>query len=233
MSVFISILDFLEGTNDIAVAIRLILATLFGSLIGWERVVKRHSAGIKTFALVSLGSAVATALNIYLALLPDLNADVSRIPAGVVSGIGFLGAGTILVTGRQQIKGLTTAASLWVTSCMGMAIGGGYLVVGIVCFVLVMLANVVLMQLSKKVEDTSKYISIYIEVNKSGGPRKLTKWINEQGFSVSSMTKSKEKTLQSADAALMVDIDFDKKRSHKEILALLNELEYVGYVEEI
>ncbi len=233
MSVFNNILDFLESTNDIAVAIRLIMATLFGSLIGWERVVKRHSAGIKTFALVSLGSAVATALNIYLALLPDLNADVSRIPAGVVSGIGFLGAGTILVTGRQQIKGLTTAASLWVTSCMGMAIGGGYLVVGIVCFVLIMLANVVLMQLSKKVEDNSKYISIYVEVNKSGGPRKLTKWINEQGFSVSSMTKSKEKTLQSSDAALMVDIDFDKKRSHKEILALLNELEYVGYVEEI
>ncbi len=230
---FESVIDFLESTNDIAVAIRLILATLFGSLIGWERVVKRHSAGIKTFALVSLGSAVATALNIYLALLPDLNADVSRIPAGVVSGIGFLGAGTILVTGRKQIKGLTTAASLWVTSCMGMAIGGGYLVVGIVCFVLIMLANIVLMQLSKVVEDTSKYISIYIEVNKSGGPRKLTKWINEQGFSVNSMTKSKEKTLQSSDAALIVDIDFDKKRSHKEILGLINELEYVGYVEEI
>ena len=128
---FAAIIDFLESPQDIAVAIRLVIATLFGSLIGWERVVKRHSAGIKTFALVSLGSAIATALNIFLALEPELNADVSRIPAGVVSGIGFLGAGTILVTGRQQIKGLTTAASLWVTSCMGMAIGGGYLIIGI------------------------------------------------------------------------------------------------------
>ena len=227
------ILDFLEGSSDMAAAIRLVLATLFGSLIGWERVVKRHSAGIKTFALVSLGSAVATSLNIYLAMIPGLSADVSRIPAGVVSGIGFLGAGTILVTGRQQIKGLTTAASLWVTSCMGMAIGGGYMIVGFVCFLLIMLANVVLMNLSKIVEETSKYISIYIEVNKDGGARKLTKWIREQGYSVSSMTKSKEKTLQSSDAALIVDIDFDKKRSHKEILALLNDLEYVSYVEEI
>jgi putative Mg2+ transporter-C (MgtC) family protein len=227
------ILEFLEGSSDMAAAIRLVLATLFGSLIGWERVVKRHSAGIKTFALVSLGSAVATSLNIYLAMIPGLSADVSRIPAGVVSGIGFLGAGTILVTGRQQIKGLTTAASLWVTSCMGMAIGGGYMIVGFVCFLLIMLANVVLMNLSKIVEETSKYISIYIEVNKDGGARKLTKWIREQGYSVSSMTKSKEKTLQSSDAALIVDIDFDKKRSHKEILALLNDLEYVSYVEEI
>lgn len=227
------LLEFLEGTTDLAVTIRLVIATLFGSLIGWERVIKRHNAGIKTFALVSLGSAVATALNVYLAMLPGLSADVSRIPAGVVSGIGFLGAGTILVTGRQQIKGLTTAASLWVTSCMGMAIGGGYLLVGVSCFLLVMLANLVLVNLSKVVEEYSKYISIYVEVNKSGGTKKLSKWIAEQGFTISSMTKSKEKTLQSDDTAIIVDIDFDNRHSHKELLSKLNELDYVSYVEEI
>ena len=228
-----TIIEFLESPNDIAVAIRLVLATLFGSLVGWERVVKRHNAGIKTFALVSLGSAVATSLNIYLAMIPGLSADVSRIPAGVVSGIGFLGAGTILVTGKQQIKGLTTAASLWVTSCMGMAIGGGYLIIGIACFLLIMIANLMLVRLSKKVEESSKYISIYIEVNKSGGVKKLSKWIAEQNYSISSMTKSKEKTLQSQDAALIIDVDFDTMRSHKEFLHTLNQLEYVNYVEEI
>lgn len=228
-----TVLEFLEGTSDAAVAIRLILATLFGCLVGWERVVKRHSAGIKTFALVSLGSAVTTALNIYLAMIPGLSADTSRIPAGVVSGIGFLGAGTILVTGRKQIKGLTTAATLWVTACMGMAIGGGYLVVGTVCFILIMIANVILMQLSKVVEEYSKYLSLYIEVNKNAGVKKLSKWISEQGFEVSSMTKSKEKTLLSSDAALIVDIDFDRKRSHKEVLNALTELDFVSYVEEI
>lgn len=227
------IIEFLESPSDIAVAIRLILATLFGSLVGWERVVKRHDAGIKTFALVSLGSAVATALNIYLAMLPGLDADVSRIPAGVVSGIGFLGAGTILVTGRQQIKGLTTAASLWVTSCMGMAIGGGYLIIGIACFALIMIANIVLMSVSNYVEESSRYISLYVEVNKDGGVKRLSKWIRDNGHSISSMTKSKEKTLQSSDAALIVDIDFDKKTSHKEIINTLRGLDFVGYVEEI
>ena len=151
----------------------------------------------------------------------------------MVSGIGFLGAGTILVTGRKQIKGLTTAASLWVTACMGMAIGGGYLVVGIICFALIMIANVILMHLSKIVEEYSRYLSIYIEVNKSGGVKKLSKWITDQGHSISSMTKSKEKPLQSSDAAVIIDIDFDKKRSHKEFINMLNELEYVNYVEEI
>ncbi len=230
---FSSILAFLEGPTDLAVSIRLIIATFFGCLIGWERVVKRHSAGIKTFALVSLGSAVATALNIFLAMEPGLSADVSRIPAGVVSGIGFLGAGTILVTGRQQIKGLTTAASLWVTSCMGMAIGGGYLIVGISCFLLIMLANMILMNLSKVVEENSQYISLYIEVNKNGGVKKLSKWIGDQGYKISSMTKSKEKPLQSSDAAIIIDIDFDKKRSHHDVMSMMNELEFVNYVEEI
>ncbi len=229
----VDVYEFLESTNDVAVAIRLVLATLFGSLVGWERVVKRHSAGIKTFALVSLGSAVATALNIYLALLPNLNADVSRIPAGVVSGIGFVGAGTILVTGRKQIKGLTTAASLWVTSCMGMALGGGYLTIGIVCFLLIMISNIILMRFGKAVEENSKYMSVYIEVRKEGGASNLSKWLSDQHFEVSSMTKSKEKTLQPSDAALIVDIDFDKNRSHKVVLRMLNELEFVSYVEEI
>ncbi|MBQ6588429.1 MAG: MgtC/SapB family protein [Butyrivibrio sp.] len=228
-----TLIEFLEGPTDIAVAIRLVIATLFGSFIGWERVVKRHSAGIKTFALVSLGSAIATALNIFLAMEPGLNADVSRIPAGVVSGIGFLGAGTILVTGRQQIKGLTTAASLWVTSCMGMAIGGGYLIVGIACFALIMIANVVLMNVSRVVEEYSKYISIFIEVDKNGGVKKLSKWLNEQGYTTSSLAKSKEKTLNSSDVALIVDVDFDKKRSHREFLTELNEFDFVSYVEEI
>ena len=228
-----TILEYLESTNDIAVAIRLFIAMFFGSLIGWERIVTRHSAGIKTFALVSLGSAVATALNIYLAYLPDVSADVSRIPAGVVSGIGFLGAGTILVTGRQQIKGLTTAASLWVTSCMGMAIGGGYLVIGIVCFALVMIANIILIHLSQHVEENSKYMSVYVEVNKNHGVNKLTKVLAEEKCTISSMTKSKEKTLQSSDAAIIANIDLDRRRPHKEILDLLSGLEFVNYVEEI
>ncbi len=225
--------DFLQGTSNLAVAIRLFLATLCGSFVGWERIARHHNAGIKTFSLVSLGSAVATVLNIYLANLPGLGADVSRIPAGVVSGIGFLGAGTILVTGRKQIKGLSTAATLWVTSCMGMAIGAGYLVAGFTCFVLLAFANIVLLQLSKRVEENSRYISIYIEVSKNHGVTKLHKLMEEQGFSIMSMTKSKEKPLQSTDTGIFIDLDLGKNRSHIELLHLFNDLEYVNYVEEV
>ena len=230
---FATIIDYLQSTDSIAVAIRLVIATVFGGLVGWERIIKHHSAGIKTHALVSLGSAAATALNIYLSLLPGLSADVSRIPAGVVSGIGFLGAGTILVTGRKQIKGLSTAATLWVTSCMGMAIGAGYLEIGCVCLIMVAFSNILLKQLSIKVEGYSKFMSIYIEVNKSRGVNKLRSLLTDQGFTIISMTKSKEKTLQSSDNGLMLDLDLDRKRSHDEVLDMLSNEEFVNYVEEV
>ncbi len=230
--IYENFLDFFESANDTAVALRLVIATLFGCLVGWEREAKRHSAGIKTFALVSLGSAVATALNLYLAALPGMSADSSRIPAGVVSGIGFLGAGMILVTGRQQIRGLTTAASLWVTSCMGMAIGGGYLTVGLTCFILILISNVILIYFSQAVDEKSRYLSIYIEVNKSGGVKTLSKWITEQGYKIYSMTKSKEKTLVSSDVGLLVSVDFEEPISHMDFINRIGDLECVNYVEE-
>ncbi len=231
--IFATFIDFLQGSSSIAVAIRLVIATVFGGIVGWERIIKHHSAGIKTHALVCLGSAAATALNIYLSMLPGLNADVSRIPAGVVSGIGFLGAGTILVTGRKQIKGLSTAATLWVTSCMGMAIGAGYLEIGCVCLIMVAFSNILLKQLSNKVEGYSKYMNIYIEVNKNRGVNKLMKMLSDRGFTILSMTKSKEKTLQSSDTGLILDLDLEKKMSHHEILNMLSDEDYVNYVEEV
>ena len=227
------ILEYLQSMDDIAVAIRLMLATLCGSLIGWERVVRRHSAGIRTFALVSLGSAVATVLNLYLAMLPGMDADVSRIPAGVVSGIGFLGAGTIILTGRNQIKGLTTAASLWVASCMGMAFGAGYITVGLVCFAFVMIANVILVHLSQLIEENSRYVSIYIEVEESNGIKKLRKKIAELGYEINSMNKTKDKTLSGNDSALMLELDFGSKHSHHDLIEELNNLDFVNYVEEL
>ncbi|WP_243143551.1 MgtC/SapB family protein [Pseudobutyrivibrio xylanivorans] len=228
-----SFIDYLQGMSDMAVVMRLLIATVCGSLIGWERVVRRHSAGIRTFSLVSLGSAVATVLNLYLANLQGFNADVSRIPAGVVSGIGFLGAGTIIVTGRNQIKGLTTAASLWVASCMGMAFGAGYLTVGFACFILVMLANLVLMRATQQIEEYSRYVSIYIEVEENNGIKKLRKKFSEMGYQISSMNKTKDKTLSGTDTAVMVELDFGSAHSHQKLMDELNNLDFVSYVEEV
>lgn len=227
------VMDFLHGFSVVAVGIRLVIATLFGSFIGLERITQKHNANIKIFALVSLGSAVATNVNIYLASMNNMNADVSRIPAAVVSGIGFLGAGMILVTGRNQIKGLTTAASLWVTCTMGMAIGGGFLEMGTICFLLIVIANRVLQHFSQKVEGNSRYLSIYLEVEKAKGVTRLRKFLTESGYVLVSMNKTKEKTLQPSDVAIAVELDLKKKTNHQLVLGELNNLEYVNYIEEI
>ena len=229
----VRVIEFLQGYDELAVAIRLLLATLLGSFIGWERICKKHNAGIKTFALVSLGSAVATALNIYLAGMPGFNADVSRIPAGIVSGIGFLGAGTILLTGRNQVKGLSTAASLWVTGMMGMVIGGGFLLTGTICFALIMLSNSVLMKFSNRVAGHNRLLNIYLEVEKAKGVTRLRKFLNESEYELVSMTKIKEKTLQDSDVAIIVDIDLGGNYNHSSVLNVINNLEYINYLEEI
>ena len=105
---------------------RLITAVILGGIIGFEREHSHRPAGFRTHILVSVGSALIMMTAIYISKHVEGEVDLSRMSAQVVSGIGFLGAGTIILTGRQEIKGLTTAAGLWASACMGLAIGSGF-----------------------------------------------------------------------------------------------------------
>ena len=107
------------------------------------------------------------------------------------------------------------------------------MIVGCACFLLVLLANIVLYRLSSRVEENSRHMSVYIEVSKSRGVSKLLKAISDSGFEISSMIKSREKTIQSTDIALIIDIDFDRRRSHQEVINMISDLDYVSYVEEV
>lgn len=113
---------------DAGYAIRLLVAAILGALVGFEREIHDHPAGMRTHLLVSLGSAGFTVLSI--AAFPAPGADPGRIAAQIVSGIGFLGAGAILKEGAT-IRGLTTAASLWAVAAVGMAAGAGAWVVAV------------------------------------------------------------------------------------------------------
>ena len=147
----IEALDCLRGLNTGAVLLRLVLAMLFGGMIGLERGRKGRAAGFRTYMLVCLGAALTMLLSQYeyymithdwaeLAAEIGLRTDVSRFGAQVVNGIGFLGAGTIIVTGHQEVKGLTTAAGLWASACMGLAIGAGFYECVILGFLLIFLS---------------------------------------------------------------------------------------------
>lgn len=111
--------------SDLEIVLRLILAALFGGIIGIEREASHRFAGLRTQVLVSVGSALITLTSIY-AFSNNGPVDPSRIAAGIVTGIGFLGAGAIIKARAQMVKGLTTAASLWVVAAIGMAVGAGF-----------------------------------------------------------------------------------------------------------
>lgn len=166
----IEMLNRLSEFNIVSVFLRLILAMLFGGIIGLERGKKRRAAGFRTYMMVCLGATLTMLLGQYLQYMLNtawsgsaLTSDVSRISAQVINGIGFLGAGTIIVTNRQQVKGLTTAACLWASACTGIAIGAGYFECVFFAFLLISLAIRVLPAVESFIVDHSKYMNIYVE----------------------------------------------------------------------
>ena len=153
----LAFLNPLREMNMVSVLLKMILAVLVGALVGLERSAKNRPAGFRTHILVCLGAAVAAMTGLFLFLVLKLPADVSRLGAQVISGLGFIGAGTIVVTKKMSIKGLTTAAGLWTTGIIGLAIGAGYYELGIVGTVLVLLAETVFNSLGQKIHHTPEY----------------------------------------------------------------------------
>lgn len=117
--------SFLFEFNEISIFIRVLLAVLAGMFIGNDRSKRESPAGAKTHSLVCLGSTLIMLLSEFCAEKYGI-ADVTRMPAQVISGIGFLGAGMIMVTQKSHIKGLTSAAGIWFSACIGLAIGCGF-----------------------------------------------------------------------------------------------------------
>lgn len=163
-----------------SIMVRFILAFLCSGLIGMERARRRHAAGFRTYILVCIGSMIAIFTNQYIFEVYGTG-DVGRLGAQVISGIGFLGAGTILVTSRSQIKGLTTAAGLWVSACIGLAIGIGFYTVAIIGTIFALIAFVALPKLEKILTKGSNTIELHVELYAREHLKSLIDYIRAQG----------------------------------------------------
>lgn len=135
------VFDGLRNITLASVAFRLILSTLCGGIVGMEREFKRRSAGFRTHILICLGAAMTTLTSEFWLVYMRYYLDAARLGAGVVAGMGFIGAGTIIVTRRQRVKGLTTAAGLWTIAIVGLAIGAGFYEGGLLTAGLILLAE--------------------------------------------------------------------------------------------
>ncbi|MBP3390650.1 MAG: MgtC/SapB family protein [Clostridia bacterium] len=179
----------------IEVLIRLAVAVVLGGIIGIERSGTRHDAGLRTHILVCLGAAGITLLSEVL-LMDGYSTDVSRLGAQVISGIGFLGAGCILVTGNK-VKGLTTAAGLWTTACVGLATGMGYFFISITITAFMLIAMLALRPLAnrfkKKADFKERQLKITIKNRQS--IQTVTNCIIEHECNILSMVTIEEELL--------------------------------------
>ena len=162
-----------ESITWYGVIVRLVVATIFGGIVGLERQNSNQSAGFRTHIILTVASALAMLTNQFI-IERFGTGDISRIGAGVVSGVGFLGAGTILITSRNRIKGLTTAAGLWACSCLGIAIGAGFYTAAI-CGLIIYVFALLLQPLESKLSKFSKYVNIQLEFD---DPKKINSFID-------------------------------------------------------
>jgi len=173
--------------DSLAVAARLVLAMICGGLIGIEREIKRRPAGFRTHILICMGSAITILTNLYLYQVMHLFTDISRMGAQVIAGIGFVGAGTIIVTGRQRVKGLTTAAGLWTSSIIGLACGAGYAECAIFTTLMVLFAELVLSKLEYRFARTMSDINIYVECGQASTIQQLVRILRTQKIPMNDM----------------------------------------------
>ena len=154
-------LKFLDPLRDIdflGVLIRMIGACLCGAVVGLERSAKNRPAGFRTHILVCMGAAVAAMTGAYLFVGLKLPADISRISSQVISGLGFIGAGTIIVTRKLTIKGLTTAAGLWTTGIVGLAAGSGYYELALLGTALILLCETAFGKVASKIREDPQFL---------------------------------------------------------------------------
>jgi putative Mg2+ transporter-C (MgtC) family protein len=144
--------------------LRLLVAALLGSIIGWERERRHWTAGLRTHMLVSLGSALIMLVSAYgfqdVVGKPGISLDPSRVAAQVVSGIGFLGAGTIFFLRNEVVKGLTTAAGLWTVAAIGLAVGGGLYIEAVSATAIALIILAVFKPFEDKFFKKNKYRNI-------------------------------------------------------------------------
>lgn len=219
-------LTLFDGLRDVtiaSVALRMTLAVACGGVIGIEREYKRRPAGFRTHILICLGAAMTTLTSQYLYLVRGQYTDMARLGAQVVAGIGFIGAGTIIVTRRQRVKGLTTAAGLWAAAIIGLALGGGFYEGGLFATVLIMVAELFFSRVEYRMLKNAPEVNLYVEYTDNKTMDVLLQEFREHGLKILNMgilhSNSNEEHNACAIFTLRLHKGLDVDHLKREILA--------------
>lgn len=232
MSAFFDMLFSYEPLNLASIALRLILAVIFGGVIGLERGANHHPAGFRTHILVCVGAALAMLTNEYICQVYG-GGDPARLGAQVITGVGFLGVGTILVTGRHKIKGLTTAAGLWASACLGLALGIGFYAGAVIAAVLIFVSLTLLPRVETFVYKRSRAIALYVEVDSVQSFRAFIRYIRTLDVAFYEAHLSQDKPVTEGAVAFHLSMFLPKNMSHAQAVDVFSQLEGVSLLEEI
>lgn len=217
--------------NFITVVLRLGFAMLCGSVLGIERMRKRRAAGMRTFILICSGSCLIMMISQFMNLAYGANGDLGRMGAQVISGIGFICAGTILLTGNHKVMGLTTAASLWSAASIGLAIGAGFYAGAVAMFVIMITTMLGLDGYRERVGKKSNTFHLYIVVEEKATVNQTLRAIREMDFTVSEVSAASNDLMEGV--AFLCLLKAEEKKYRQQTLAAVSSLPGVYHIEEI
>lgn len=239
-----SALDPFRQLNMESVLLRLSLAMFFGGLIGLEGGRKGRAAGFRTYMLVSLGAALTILLGQYefemlqtrwsaVRDLTDTRVDIARFGAQVINGIGFLGAGTIIVTEKQQVKGATTAAGLWVSACAGLAIGAGFYECILLAYPIVFFVVRFLPQWEDQVVNKLRNMNLYVEYDTVESTGAILRKLRELDVQIYEVDIHRDTNTPGGGTSAVFTIRLNQRTTHTRVLAYISQLECISNVEEV
>lgn len=220
------------GVNFASVVMKLFVATTLSGVIGLERDAHRQTAGFRTYILVSLGACVAMMTDQFICEFLNPNADPARLGAQVITGVGFLGAGTILLAGRQVI-GLTTAAGLWASACIGLSVGVGFYSVAIVSTIILFVTLELLPTVEAKVNANARISYYHIELANAAKFLDYRDYIKNSGIEIQKLSVSKTPSVVSGGISFRLLATRKNGMSQNDLTEFLENFEDVYLVEEL
>ncbi|MDO4295405.1 MAG: MgtC/SapB family protein [bacterium] len=211
---------------------RIVLSLIIGGIIGLERGSKNQPAGFRTYMVVCLGASLVMMTNQYISTAFQ-SGDPSRLGAQVISGIGFLGAGSIMITQKNKVRGLTTAAGLWAAACIGLAIGIGFYEGAIAAGVAVLLVMTILQKLDHYMQARSRFLHLYLNFSSTETMNQFIEYCKEEKIQVLDMQISKGRGASKGMVVSMFTIKISGRCKHMDVIKEFAALEGVKYIEEV
>lgn len=222
--------EIFESINLVSVLTRLTIAVILGGILGFERGRKRRPAGLRTYMIVCLASALVMITGEYLTERYQTG-DPARLGAQVISGIGFLGAGTIIVTSKQ-VKGLTTAAGLWAAACLGLAVGAGFYMGSIVAGAFLLLIMSMMQKIDRYLCLNSNHIHFFAEFKTMEELGSFIEQLREMGCQLDDLElNSRGGYTDYVGATFWVKMD--TPINHIEAIQKMSRIKGVKYLEEL